>query len=83
VPPFLTLALDGGEWPASHPGCFTAGERAPGTHWIGGWVGPRASLEAVEKRKILPQPEFEPWLSSLWPIAISTELSCLVSMDDD
>jgi hypothetical protein len=26
--------------------------RAPGTHWIGGWVGPRAVLEAVVKRKI-------------------------------
>jgi len=22
--------------------CLTAGERAPGTHWTGGWVGPRA-----------------------------------------
>jgi hypothetical protein len=28
-------------------------ERAPGTHWIGGWVGPRARLAAVEERKIL------------------------------
>jgi hypothetical protein len=28
-------------------------ERAPGTHWIGGWEGPRAGLDAVEKRKIL------------------------------
>jgi hypothetical protein len=27
-------------------------KRAPGTHWIGGWVGPRAGLEAVVKRKI-------------------------------
>jgi hypothetical protein len=42
----LTLALDGGEWSASHPGCFTPKERAPGTHWIGGWVGPSAVLEA-------------------------------------
>jgi len=23
-----------------------------GTHWIGGWVGPRADLDAVVKRKI-------------------------------
>jgi hypothetical protein len=29
------------------------GDRAPGTHWIGGWVGPRVDLGAVEKRKIL------------------------------
>jgi hypothetical protein len=24
----------------------------PGTHWIGGWVDPRAILDAVVKRKI-------------------------------
>jgi hypothetical protein len=34
----LTSALDGGEWSASHPGRFTSRERAPGTHWLGGWV---------------------------------------------
>jgi hypothetical protein len=50
-----TLALDGGEWSASHPSCFTRRERAPGTHWIGGWVGSRASLDTVVKRKI-PSP---------------------------
>jgi hypothetical protein len=32
---------------------FTPGERAPGTHWIGGWVDPRSSLHDVEKRKFL------------------------------
>jgi hypothetical protein len=48
VPPFLTLALDGGKWSASHPGRFTPGEIAAGSHWIGGWVGPRAGLDAVE-----------------------------------
>jgi len=26
---------------------FTPRERAPGTHWIGGWVGPRAILDVV------------------------------------
>jgi hypothetical protein len=59
VPPFLTLALDGGEWSASCPGRFIPGEIAPGTHWID-WVGPRASLDAVEKVLLLlgikPQP---------------------------
>jgi hypothetical protein len=30
-------------------------ERAPGTHWIGGWVGPRAGLNVMVKRKI-PSP---------------------------
>jgi hypothetical protein len=32
---------------------FTPGERTPGTHWIGGWVGPRAGLDAEARRKIL------------------------------
>jgi hypothetical protein len=53
APPFLTSALDGGEWSASRTCHFTPGEKAPGTHWIGGHVGPRAGLDAVEKRKIL------------------------------
>jgi hypothetical protein len=44
---FLTSALDGGEWSASHPGRdLPPGERTPSTHWIGGWVGPRAGLDA-------------------------------------
>jgi hypothetical protein len=47
----LTSALDGGEWSASHPGHFTPKERPPGIHWIGGWVGPRAVLDAVVKKK--------------------------------
>jgi hypothetical protein len=49
---YLTLALDGGEWSASRPGRFTTKERAHGTHWIAGWVGPRAGLDKVVKRKI-------------------------------
>jgi hypothetical protein len=49
----LTSVLDGGEWSASHLGRFTPRERAPGTHWIGDWVGLRAGLDAVVKRKIL------------------------------
>jgi hypothetical protein len=47
----LTSTLDGGKWSASRPGRFTPRERDPGTHW----VGPRASLDAVVKRKI-PSP---------------------------
>jgi hypothetical protein len=46
---FLTSALAGGEWSASRPGRFTPGERAPSTHWIGRWVGPRAGLNDVDK----------------------------------
>jgi len=44
---FLTLAVDGFELSASHPCHLTPREGAPGTHWIGGWVGPIASLDAV------------------------------------
>jgi hypothetical protein len=32
---------------------FTPEERTPGTHWIGGWVGPRAGLEVGSRTKIL------------------------------
>jgi hypothetical protein len=32
---------------------FTPGENPPGTYWIGGWVGPRAGLDAGARRKIL------------------------------
>jgi hypothetical protein len=58
VEAFLTSALDGGEWSASRSGRFTPREIAPGIHWIGGWVGPRAILEDVVKRKI-PSPRRE------------------------
>jgi hypothetical protein len=49
---FLTSAVDGGEWSASRSGHFTPKERGRGTHSIGGWVGPRAVLDAMVKRKI-------------------------------
>jgi hypothetical protein len=54
----LTSALDGGEWSASRSGRFTPRERAPRTHWIGGWLGPRVVLDAVVNRKI-PSPRRE------------------------
>jgi hypothetical protein len=47
----LASALDGNEWSASRPCRFTPRERAPDTHWIGGWVDTRAVLDAVVKRK--------------------------------
>jgi hypothetical protein len=46
---FLTSALAGGGWSVSHPDRSTPGERTPGTHWIGSWVGRRAALDDVEK----------------------------------
>jgi hypothetical protein len=44
----LTLELDGGKWSAS---CLTDSdvcERAPSTHWMGGWIGLRTGLDTGE-----------------------------------
>jgi hypothetical protein len=61
---FLTSALDGVERSASRFCRFTPGERIPGTHWIGGWVGPSVGLNAVEWRKIYCScRESNPWPS--------------------
>jgi hypothetical protein len=66
----LTSALDGSEWSASRPGRFTPRERAPCTHWIGDWVGPRAVLDAVVKRKIpSPRRETNPRTPIVQPVA--------------
>jgi hypothetical protein len=64
APPFLTSALDGGQWLVSRPGRFTPGERASCTQWIGDWAGPLACLIVREKQQIFPLPGFEPRLSS-------------------
>jgi hypothetical protein len=56
---FLTSALVRGEWSASRLSRFTPVERAPGTHWMGGWVGPRAGLDDVEKKQFLTLPGLE------------------------
>jgi hypothetical protein len=60
----------------SAPDCFIPRKRPPGTHWIGGWVGSTAGLDAVVKRKI-PSPflGFEPPI--IQPVAhrYTTELS--------
>jgi hypothetical protein len=61
---FLTSALVGGEWSTSRSGRFTPGERAPGTHWIGGWVDLRAGLDDLEKRKFELRPLVRPAVAS-------------------
>jgi hypothetical protein len=53
---FLTSTLAEGEWSVSQPGRFTPGERTPRTHWIGGWVDPRAGLNTVERKNFLTKP---------------------------
>jgi hypothetical protein len=53
APRILDLGLDGGEWSVSRPGRFTPRERAPGIHWIGGWVG-SSGHGGEEKNSQLP-----------------------------
>jgi hypothetical protein len=56
---FLISTLTGGERAASRPRCFIRRKRAPGTHWIGGWMDPRPGIYDVEKRKFLVLPGLE------------------------
>jgi hypothetical protein len=67
---YFTLSLDGDGWRVSCPGRFTPRERARGTHWIGGWVGPRAVLDAVVRRKTLsPRRKSNPRTAIVQPVA--------------
>jgi len=62
---FLTSAVDAGEWPASRPRRFTPRGRAFWAQCIRGWVGPKADLDAVAKKKSsLSLPGIEPRASS-------------------
>jgi hypothetical protein len=56
-PHFLVLGIIW--WSTSRPGRFTPRERAPATHWIGGWVDLRAGLDDLEKIKLLTPPGLE------------------------
>jgi hypothetical protein len=66
APSFLTSALDVYELPTSGSCRLKPVDTAPGTLWIGEWVGLKAGLSVMEKRKhvtllgILIRP------SSLW-----------------
>jgi hypothetical protein len=68
-PLFLISALDWGEWSASRPGRYTPGERASSTHWIGGWVVPRAGLDDVESTISWPYWDSNSDLSVVQPVA--------------
>jgi hypothetical protein len=66
---FLTSALVEVEWSASRLGRCTPEKTAPGTNWIGGWVGPRAGLNDRERRKFLTLPGlFNPDPSVVQPV---------------
>jgi hypothetical protein len=49
APPFLSSAQEESERSASLPCRSTPGETAFGTHWIGGWVGPRFEIYEVRR----------------------------------
>jgi hypothetical protein len=49
LPHILNFSI---RWSASGHDCFIPRERTPGTHWIEGWVSPRAGRNAVTKIKI-------------------------------
>jgi hypothetical protein len=52
APPFLTSALDEGEWSASGSGRCTPVEKSV-YFWLGGWLGARTNLDDVKMRRIL------------------------------
>jgi hypothetical protein len=56
---------------------FTPRERAPGTHWIGGWMGLRAVVDTVVKRKI-PSPcwELNPTKEYIWLLVRRCRRQC-------
>jgi hypothetical protein len=50
---FSTSALDKVSGQRHARPRFTPRERTPGTHWTGGWVGPRAGMDTETRGKIL------------------------------
>lgn len=60
----MTSALNGGKWAPSCPDLFIPKERGPSTHLIGSWVGHRAGLDNMTKRKVLTLRGLE-----LWPLS--------------
>jgi hypothetical protein len=58
---FTTSALDGVSGQRHSPAALYPVEMAIGTHYTGGWVGPRAGLDREGRGKIiLPLPGIEP-----------------------
>jgi hypothetical protein len=57
---FSTSALDGMNSEREARPRFSPRERTPGTHFTGGWVGPRAGLDTEVREKIIsPLPGIE------------------------
>jgi hypothetical protein len=70
IAPLILWPRQRGDLSASRPGHFIPRERDPDTPWIGGWLGPRAVLDAVVKRKIpSPRRQSNPRTPIVQPIA--------------
>jgi len=67
-----TSTLDEGELLAISSGRFIPEERAPSTHWIGGWMDSRAGLDTTEK--FLPCRESNPDRPARNLVTILTDL---------
>jgi hypothetical protein len=76
---FLNSALVAAEWSASSPDRFNRGERAPCTHWIGGWVDPGTGLDDVEKGNSWPYRDSKSDPSVVQPVANLYTLSRLLN----
>jgi hypothetical protein len=70
---FMTSALVGGEWSTSCPD-----ERAPGAHWIGGWVDTRTDLDYMKRKFLcLLGLELQPFSSSPYPFIVIVDSLCI------
>jgi len=77
----LTSALDGGEWSVSRRRLFARRERAHGSHWVVGWMGPKAGLDAVSTKTRTPRSS-SPWPSAKllsYPIRSTLTFRILIS----
>jgi hypothetical protein len=71
---FLIPTLNGSVWSTSCPGHSKPGERASGTHCIGGWVIPQVSLDvAAKKSLLLPgiKPQSLNWLNYFRSVTVA------------
>jgi hypothetical protein len=76
---FLTVALAGDEWSASHPGCFIQGQQSPKCPLHRRIGGPQSQFEWCRREEILdPTRTSTPLSSRLQPVTIPTALSWLL-----
>jgi hypothetical protein len=72
VPQNWEMLMEPANWQLHMPWPFCPGESVPDTHWTGSWVGPRISLNILEKREIsCPFQKLKTNYSVLQPIAWS------------